>query len=337
MQTLQSLNKTASAIALSTAIALGLPACSQAQEDPAPDVVIETVDENTDARGASESAALEAPADRAKVTEGVESDVMDNAQGEVESSRTEILQDAVEAIEHTEKALTALDEGNRQTAIDELALATGKLDIVLAREPDLAFAPVDVTTRVQDTLFDVEAVRDLREEIEDLVDEKDYQAARALMETFGSELVIRTYELPLATYPPALQSAAALIDDEAIDAAKAVLDTALNTIVVTDRYIALPLLRAQAMLDEAEGIIAGDIEVEGDRSERLTSLQENAAYQVQLAKAFGYGDKDLYRELEDGLEDLEERIEAGGSTGGLFDAIRRQIGLLQDGKEESDG
>lgn len=328
MSIISSLKRSASTLVVATAL-LTAPACSQSQqmaaqaapaEEPA---IADTSVTDTDA------ATPVAPADRADVVASVQENVTEETADVVNDSRKAVLQDAVEAIEHTEKALAALQSEDRETAIDELALAAGKLEIVLARDPDLALAPFDVTTGAQDVLVDVDTVRKLGRDIRELVDDRKFQEARVLMDTFGSELNIRTYALPLATYPEAIKDAAALLDDGDDAAATRILEAALNTIVVTDHVVPLPLLRAQAMMNLAEGILDGEVEVEGDRAERLASLQENAAYQVELAKAFGYGDRDTFKSLERNLKDLGKKIEDGDDAGIVFDTIRKQIDNLR--------
>ena len=154
MSLISSLKKSVSPLVLAT-VFLAMPACSQAEQvDPAQAPV-----EQAAAPEVAEAPAPNAPVDQAEVVASVEEGVTEQAAEDVESSRRAVLEDAVEALEHTEKALAALQSEDRETAIDELALAAGKLDIVLARDPELAFAPFDVTTSVQDVLVDVDTVR----------------------------------------------------------------------------------------------------------------------------------------------------------------------------------
>ena len=313
MRTRNFLKSSASALAAAAMLLISAPACSQVRDSAA---------------GEEEAAAPAVPADQESVNTSVQADVMDNAKGDIDQKRSEVINDAVQALEHTEKALEALAKKDSKAALDALALATGKLDLVLAREPGLALAPIDVTVVTEDLIGTVEAIRALRKDIRELVDDKKFQQARPLMQAFGSEIVIRTESLPLATYPDAIKAAAKLIDEGKPDAARIALNAALGTIVITDRVVPLPLTRAQAMLDEAEAILDKKKKVEGDAQARLKSLQENAAYQVELAKAFGYGDRTLYKTLQDDIEDLKNRLNGGKSQTGLFGKIRNQIDEL---------
>src|SRR6202043_1589396 len=76
-------------------------------------------------------------------------------QSEIESMEAEkratLLKDAISALDETRNALAALDRGDKQGALSALERATGKLDLVVARDPKLAMAPVSVNT----TMFDL--------------------------------------------------------------------------------------------------------------------------------------------------------------------------------------
>jgi len=114
-------------------------------------------------------------------------------------------------------------------------------------------------------------VKALREEIEDALDDGRVQQARRLIRNLASETVISVTNIPLATYPDAIKKAAKLIDEEKMDEAKKELQLALNTLVVTDTIIPLPVTTAEKYLKEAETLTE-----KGDRSkeenERLADL-----------------------------------------------------------------
>ncbi|NNC36476.1 MAG: YfdX family protein [Acidimicrobiales bacterium] len=275
----------------------------------------------------------------AGATTNVETMVNDETKKQTDEKRQKLLKRAIEAVSETDKAIAALDEDNAESALEALARATGELDIILAREPSLALAPIDVNTTRLDTMATVTDVRSLRKDIRKLVKEGDLQDARRILRDFGSEIRIQTTNLPLATYPEALKTAAALIDDGDLEAAKLVLDTALGTFVIQDVIVPIPLIRAQSMLDLAERYVTGELDpnsedkaelTEEERIEAAQVLRTNAARQIELAKAFGYGDKRLYRELEDDLDKMKKLIRDKGESAGLFSSLSRQIDALSE-------
>jgi hypothetical protein len=62
-------------------------------------------------------------------------------QKETEDKRKALMADATSAIQETQAALKTLDEGKTSQAIAALERATGKLDLILARDPKLELAP----------------------------------------------------------------------------------------------------------------------------------------------------------------------------------------------------
>ena len=79
-----------------------------------------------------------------------------------------------------------------------------------------------------------------------------------LLHGLTSEIRVRTYDLPLATYPASLGEAARLLDEKKTNEASNALMTALNTLVVIDRVTPLPLLVAQAAIDSAQADASKD-------------------------------------------------------------------------------
>lgn len=268
--------------------------------------------------------------------------VHDEATAKVDEKRKALLSDATNALDKTKEALKALDEGDSNAALEALAVATGKLQSVVARDPDLALAPVDVQLVRRDLLGDVAAIRKVREQIEHLVDDGKLQQARPLMRDFASEIVVETANLPLATYPDAILKATAEIDRGETEKARQTLATALSTVVITEDTIALPVLRAQLLIDAAEDALGQDdgtrteteatetASADAEKGEEAATAElltpseyvEAARQQLKIAEALGYGDKDDFKELRDNLDDLDEMIDAREDTGNIVDKIR---------------
>ncbi|WP_114389615.1 YfdX family protein [Notoacmeibacter marinus] len=268
--------------------------------------------------------------------EAVQGSVDEEAGRQLDERRQQLISEAVSAIDETENALTALDEGETRQALDALAVATGKLELIVAREPELQLAPVAVNMITHDVLADVPTIEAARERIEDLIDDGEIQKARPLISAFGSELVISTSNLPLGTYPDAIKLATKLIDQGDVEGAKQVLRTALGTLVVTDAVVPLPIMRAEMLLAEAEAKLdrtatetsndaATDDTAEGS-SETVDAitpeeLVEAAREELRIAEALGYGVERDYADLRDSIEELDDQIEAEEDTGGIFDTI----------------
>ena len=267
--------------------------------------------------------------------EQVEESVTAETDSQLADKRTAVIQEAVDALDETNAAIAAIEKGDKDAAIAALALATGKLETVLAREPDLALAPVRVDHIIHDVVGSVEAVRGLGKQIADLVDDGKFQEARPLLSEFVSEVVIRTTSLPLATYPDAILAATALLDDGKTDEAMTVLNAALSTQVVTDMVIALPPLRAVAMIEKAKALLNDDGEAANDKAATedadLTAADyvEAARQELEIAEALGYGRESDFEDLHEALDELDRQIEAQEDTGGIFETIATRFEELR--------
>ena len=232
-----------------------------------------------------------------------------------------LLEEAVSALDETQAAINAIDAGNNQEAIDALARATGKLEIILAREPNLALAPVANSVIEHDVLATPGDVKALSNRIEDLTDKGRLQEARRLMEGLASEMVIRTSNLPLGTYPNAIKRAAALLDEQKPQEAKLVLLNALSTIVVTETIIPLPIVRAETSVEDARVVAAKKDRTKEDNQAIAAELQK-AREQIEMAQALGYATKKDLDDLQDAIKELERETGGGNAATRLFERIK---------------
>lgn len=238
--------------------------------------------------------------------------------------RQEIFKEATDAISETKNAINALDENKSEAALAALERASGKLTIILGREPELALAPADVNMASFDILADVKEVEALRDEIKEAMDDGRLQEARHLINDLASETVISVTSIPLATYPVAIEEAAKLIDEGKLEDAKQALMDALNTIVITDTIIPLPVANAENMLKEAETLTE-----KADRSEtenkHLADLLKNARKELKFAEVLGYGSKEDFKNLYDQLDKIDDKIKEGKSGTGFFNKIKNHL------------
>ena len=246
------------------------------------------------------------------------------AQSTAPADRSRMVAEAVSAIHETQNALLAIDRNQREQALEALARATGKLEILLAREPALALAPVDMSVLTRDVIGDQRALEALRERAEEALEEGRLQQARRLISDLASETVLSVSHLPLATYPDAIKTAAAQLDRGETDAAKATLQTALNTLVVEETIIPLPLSRAQAALNEAKRLAEKANRTDAE-NRRLTSLLGSARQEIRLGQSLGYGTEDDMRQLLAEVDQIEAKTGGQKHGRGFFDRIERLL------------
>ena len=238
--------------------------------------------------------------------------------------RKKIIEEAVTALGRVNLALRHLDRGKTSEALDDLAVAVGKLELIVTRYPELALAPVDVRMITHDLQADVAAIRKLVSEAQDALDDGRVQEARRILRDLGSEIIVRVYNIPLATWPDAIKSVVPLIDQGKVDEAKRAIEEALSTLVIVDHVIPLPVVRAQAWLKQAREL-AGKEKRTREEESKLADYLAKAKKQLQLAETFGYGSRKDYEKFYDTIDEIARRTSGGGTESGLFDRLRKSI------------
>jgi phosphoglycolate phosphatase-like HAD superfamily hydrolase len=118
--------------------------------------------------------------------------------------------DAIAAIEQTVQAIDSIAAGKTADALKGIEEATGKVNIVLARNPELALIPVSIEALIIDTApRDIDDIEKLADAADKAILVDDFPTARALLGALRSEVRVRTHNLPLGLFPTALQEAAA--------------------------------------------------------------------------------------------------------------------------------
>ncbi len=229
--------------------------------------------------------------------------------------RKEIIEEAVDAAKATQKALNALDNDQPKQALAALRVASGNLDLLLARDPDLGLIPIDVQAQVFETNADLSTLKLLEDELEEFVDDHRYYEARALLNSLADEIRITQVLLPMAVYPAAIAESVKLIDAGKIDEAKNSLYGALDTLVIEHEVIPLPVLRAEALLTKAFQIEHKSDLSKKETRDKIENLVARTLTELKIAESLGYGSKDDYGDLYDGMDALKKAIGTAGFKG----------------------
>jgi hypothetical protein len=237
-----------------------------------------------------------------------------------DEAKKDLDQDAKAAIDETQKAVNAIAQNKSDEALSAIEQATGKINILLARNPNTALIPVDLGVEVIDTApQDTTMILEIAQDASRALDEKNYPTARALLYRLMSEIRVRTYNLPLATYPDALKESARLIDQRQPQDASNVLLTALNTLVVVDRVTPLPLVLARDAVNQAQAKSQQD-------KKAAQVLLETAKTQVERARELGYAGKDQeYAALNNQISALEKQIKGNGDATAAFSKLKEKL------------
>jgi hypothetical protein len=244
-------------------------------------------------------------------------------------ANNELLIDAAEVIKATKEASKAIADSSFTKAKAFIELGIGKAEALTALNPKLALAPIDFTIETNDLVTDISAIKEVSESAEEALEDGKIQVARELLQGLRSELNIKEYKLPIATYPNALKAALVLANEEKYEEANILLNTTLSTIVIEEKTIPLPLLRAERMLEEVETLVNKD----DFNKEDVKLLLENANYEINFAEALGYGKKDQeFKELYSAIKEVKKQMMDDSNTNekGLIKKLRAKLKKFKD-------
>ena len=248
-------------------------------------------------------------------------------QNETEAKQT-LDQEAIAAVEQTEGAIKSIADNKKDDALASIERATGKISVLLARNPASALIPVGAEVVVIDTApVDPKAIDQIVQRATDATKQRDLPAARILLASLVSELRIRTTFLPLETYPLALQQAAKLLDQGKNQDAGKVLLTALNTLVMVDRVIPIPLILAQAAIEAANS--------QRQNKDVALTLLQTAKNEANRSRLLGYMSSDSeYKALDGEISDLERAVKGTSDTSSMFSHLRDRISAFLKRQKE---
>ena len=242
--------------------------------------------------------------------------------------RKKLVADATTALAETHKALKALENKKPDAALKALAEVTGKLDLIVARDPKLAQVPVETEVVTYDLLTDLDTIKKVIKEAKAYLNDGEIQKARPLVANLASEIQYRTLHLPLATYPSAIKAIVPLIDAGKIDEAKAGLQAVLNTLVVTtDEVVPLPKLRAEHLLKQAQEL-AEKKDRSKEENDKLAKHLQASREQLQMAELLSYGKKEDFNPMYEQISEIEKKSAGGKSGTGWFDKVKQQLANL---------
>ena len=276
---------------------------------------------------AADSALPKKPEAQPQANQSVQPKVDKKTADAAAEKRKFLLSDAQSAIAETRKALQALEDKKEREAVDALAVATGKLELVLARNPQLALAPVETEVVTLDILSNRDTVKAVIKEAKENLSDGEIQKARLLLTNLASEVQLRTTNIPLATYPAAIKAITPLIDAGKTDEAKAKLQATLNTLVINTEAIPLPKLRAESLLKEAQ-TLAEKKDRSKEENDKLAKHLDAAREQLQMAELLGYGKKKDYQPMYEQLDEINKKSAEGKSGMGWFDKLKKQLSDL---------
>lgn len=270
-----------------------------------------------------------APVVAEKKTDAEKTEAKRQSKQKAIDKRKQEVSEAISALRETQDALRELDENKKKEALASLTKATGQLEIVLARNPQIGLLPIDVRIVTHNIYSSLETISRARQEAINLLNAGRVQEARAILKNLASEIVISTTNIPVATYPVALKTAAKLIDTNKIEEAKEVLQAAMDTLVVTEVVIPLPVANAKVFLQKAEEL-AQSKKRTTEESKRLVALLGAADTEIKYAEALGYGKKTDFTNFHKQIAEIRNKTGNGKFGTGFFSQINGFVNHINE-------
>ena len=266
-----------------------------------------------------------APEDRDNLDSQVELQQETEAEKEQTISEVEkrLVREAVNAITETKNAIAAIKKNDDEAAIKAIEKAIGELEVILARDPDLAIVPTDFAISIVNPASnDREVIKDTRKEIKAAINSGNFPLARQLLASLKSEIQVIVSNIPLATYPNALKQAVRLMDEGKTEEAEEALQLALSTLVLGEDYLPIPILKARNLIERAS--------TESDKDKAMQLLAD-ARTQLKLSQDLGYAEGDAeYKELKTELKNLDKQLKANENTQNAFTSLKTKVaGFLE--------
>ena len=233
---------------------------------------------------------------------------------EIDRRRQSLDKEAILARDEVLHAIIYLEKNDTKEAFKMLEKADGQLGVLLARDPKLKFAAIDVRA----SIIDLEDSPDMNKKIVNddklALENGQIQSARTLLSHMTSEMHISTDFLPLEIYPDAIKRASKAIQESKPAVAEDILANALGSIVTDEDVIPLPPLKAEGDVLEAEELYTKD---KVKNRDKVLSLLNSADVHLDNAKILGYGE---HQEIRDEIASIKSKLDIAKPD--LFERIK---------------
>ncbi|MCF6184752.1 MAG: YfdX family protein [Bacteroidales bacterium] len=277
---------------------------------------------NSEEKGESENVAPDNVKIENAVTDSLYAAIYRQINNTVSKRKDSIINEAFTTASETNKIFKLINEHKTKEAVNAGNELIGKLEVLLANNPDDNLILADVSFKKNEVMTDMGTVKNIVKSAEKAMDKGYYQDASDLLKNLKSEIIISDFYIPLATYPDAIKQAIIFLENNKPEDAKLVLQQLPASVVEVKTILPLPVLKAEQMI-----IMAKKIDADNHKnSEKVMTLLDAADYQLKFAKAMGYGNKDKdFKALSASIKKLKESVKSKSDSQSEFDSLKNDI------------
>jgi len=261
-----------------------------------------------------------AKSDTEPTSKEVSKNAIEIATKKAENNQVKLIQEALNSLEITAKALKNLEDNKKDEAKKNIELALGKLEVILTSKDVPKLLPIKNRLIVKNFIGDAKDVESALKKVKILIDNGKIQEARELLISLQSELDIVTVNLPLSTYPDTLKLASKYLIEGKIEEAKDTLKLALNTFVNIQTIIPIPLINTVKLVAVASNKAK-------ENKDLAIKYLSSADDELNKAEKLGYISKSIttYKKLHTLIKNVEKEIKGENKAEKLFNELKKRV------------
>ena len=176
--------------------------------------------------------------------DSLDSRIIRDIKAEVESRNDKLTEEALRTLSQTADIIRYISDNKVEKAKETGKTLIADLEIMLAKDPGLALIPVRISYRREAFDGDRNTVKKMVNLAKKAMKEGYYQEAAGILKDLKSEIIIGTQYIPAATFPVAIKEAVLMLDEDKPEQAQDILVRVLNTVVMNELVLPLPVLEA---------------------------------------------------------------------------------------------
>jgi len=261
-----------------------------------------------------------AKSDTEPTSKEVSKNAIEIATKKAENNQVKLIQEALNSLEITAKALKNLEDNKKDEAKKNIELALGKLEVILTSKDVPKLLPIKNRLIVKNFIGDAKDVESALKKVKILIDNGKIQEARELLISLQSELDIVTVNLPLSTYPDTLKLASKYLIEGKIEEAKDTLKLALSTFVNIQTIIPIPLINTVKLVAVASNKAK-------ENKDLAIKYLSSADDELNKAEKLGYISKSIttYKKLHTLIKNVEKEIKGENKAEKLFNELKKRL------------
>ncbi len=204
---------------------------------------------------------------------------------ELDKESDKVVQEAIDGVMLTKKAYQLLDQDKSTEAKKGIVKALSEIDAAISANQGIDLLPIKADVQVLMGVYDLPTAIARKDTALEVLNSGDVQTARVLLNPMVDEIDVDIVSIPIAAYKGKLNDALGHLENNKKWEARQNLREALSLFILNTEVIPIPLVEADALIDEAVGVEKTD-------KKKAVELLEQANDALSLSDVLGYTTKE---------------------------------------------